>query len=95
MHKRKISKQKHKIKALVLPPRTPSLMPLDYSIWKAVLTKMRKCEPDGRESKADFIARLRRCAKGLSKVYVGRVVGKMKENLKALKAAKGYTPKND
>jgi hypothetical protein len=94
-NKGKNAKKKAKIHALTLPPRTPSLMPLDYSIWKEVLKRMKACEPTARETKGDFIDRLRRCAMRLPRGYVGRVLDRMKDNLKALKEAKGYTPKND
>ncbi len=94
-NKGKAAKTKAKIRPLVLPPRTPSLMPLDYSIWNAVLEKMAACEPSGREARAAFVARLRRCAMSLSRSYVASVVGRMKENLQALKDSSGYTPKND
>jgi hypothetical protein len=94
-NKGKAAKKKHKIRSLTLSPRTPSLMPLDYSIWHAVLGKMADCEPAGREPRADFIKRLRRCAMSLSRTYIAKVVGRMKANLQAISDAKGYTPKND
>lgn len=84
-----------KISPLVLPPRTPSLMPLDYSIWQAVEQRLVDAMPDGTETKEDFLVRLRRCAVTLPKKHVAAAVKRMKANLKALVESKGFTPKND
>ena len=46
------------IRALTLPPRTPSLMPLDYAIWTEIEKRMDHSAPKGTESKAAFLKRL-------------------------------------
>ena len=85
-----------KIRALTLPPRTPSLMPLDYSIWHRIGQQVVKTSPKkGTETKDAFIKRLRRIALSLPKGYVKSVIRRMKDNIKALADAGGYTPKND
>ena len=89
------AKEEAKIKAMTLPPRTPSLMPLDFSIWKRIEDIMLEQAPDGRESKADFVQRLKATAKNLPRSFIAKQIDRMKNNLQALCDAKGYTPKND
>ncbi len=89
------AKEEMKIVALTLPPRSPSLMPLDYSLWTQIDAKMAECEPTGRETKLAFLARLKRCARSLPKATVRKTVRRMKANLNALIDARGFTPKND
>ena len=83
------------IKALTLPPRSPSLMPLDFAVWTAIEKKVASTSPKGHESKAAFISRLHKCAKDLPKGFVRRVINRMKPNIQAIVDAQGYTPKND
>jgi hypothetical protein len=71
------------------------LMPLDYSLWKQVDEEMLACDPRGRETKAGFLARLKRCARSLPKATVRATVRRMRANLDALVESKGFTPKND
>ena len=89
------AKEDSGILAMTLPPRTPSLMPLDYAIWKKIEDKMLETEPEGTERKADFLKRLKRCAKTLPKGYVAKMIGRMKANLQGLVDAKGWHAKND
>ena len=49
-------------------------MPLDHSLWKQVDEKMLACDPRGRETKAGFLARLKRCARSLPKATVRATV---------------------
>ncbi len=58
-------------------------MPLDYSLWKQVDEKMVACDPKGRETKAGFLARLKRCARSLPKATVRATVRRMRANLDA------------
>ena len=51
--------------------------------------------PEGKEAKAAFLMRLQKNAESLPKGYIKGVISRMKCNLKALKDALGYTPKND
>ena len=46
------------IQSMVLPPRTPSLMPLDASLWKRIDDILTATAPTGTESKKAFINRL-------------------------------------
>ena len=49
----------------------------------------------GTESKADFLARLRKIALTLPKSYVKAVVQQMPRRVRALVDSKGFTPKKD
>ena len=89
------AKKEAHIYAIKLPPRTPSLMPLDYALWHRIATQLMDEAPEGTETKEAFLARLKTIATSLPKSYVKSVLAKMKANLKALKDSKGYTPKND
>jgi len=84
-----------KISALTLPPRSPCFMPLDYAFWRRTEDKMAACDPTGTESKKCFIARLKKCAKGLSKAYPTKEIAMMSSSLQGVIDAKGYTAKND
>lgn len=83
------------IRAITLPPRTPSLMPLDALIWNRIEKKMEETCPDGDESRADFIDRLQSCAKKLPRAFVQRSIARTRECIKAIIDAGGYHPKND
>ena len=83
------------IKAMTLPPRSPSLMPLDYSIWREVEDKMLKKAPQGTETKEAYLKRFKECAMTLPKGFVKNAIGRMKRNIQAIVDARGYLPKND
>lgn len=83
------------IKAMVLPPRTPNWMPLDYSIWDRIVQRVDDTSPDGHESKKDFVARLKMVAKRLPKGYVKKTIGKMRQRIVDVEKVKGWHPKSD
>ena len=89
------AKARARIYATTLPPRTPSLMPLDYAIWHAIVKKMIDGAPKKAETKNTFLTRLQKIAESLPKGYVKSVIGRMRGNIESLKDARGYTPKND
>jgi hypothetical protein len=91
------AKARSKIYPMTLPPRTPSLMPLDYSIWQLIVKKMIDGAPKTKksETKEVFLKRLQDIAQSLPKGYVKSVIGRMRPNLQALIDANGFTPKND
>ena len=91
----KKAKREVGIEAMTLPPRTPSLMPLDYAVWKEIVDLVMDGAPDGRETKQQFLNRLELVAKSLPRSYFRKVVGRMRENVLALKEARGHVPKND
>ena len=83
------------IKARTLPPRTPSVMPLDFSIWKAIEMRVVKTAPKTTETKDAFLKRLKSCAQKLPKGYVKKVIARMRKNMQDIVDANGYAPKND
>ena len=89
------AKDEAKITAVTLPPRSPSLMPLDYSLWRMVEEKMKDTDPGTDETKDDFKARLKKCALSLPKAAVAEQLRKMKTNLQGIVKAKGFHAKND
>ena len=68
---------------------------LESCRWARIAKLLMDEAPDGRETKKEFLARLRTIATSLPKSYIKSVIAKMKPNLKALVDAHGYTPKND
>ena len=89
------AKKEVKITALTLPPRTPSWMPLDYAIWKAVDDEMASTAPKTTESKEECLSRLAKCARSLPRAFVRKVIGRMKANIQAVIQADGYHAKSD
>ena len=81
------------IKTLNLPPRSPDLNVLDYSLWHTVNVAMRKQEAamgaKRRESAAEYKARLRRVAMSLPQKTVTKAVQDMHRRVNLLHAAKG------
>ena len=94
-NKGKQAKVEAGIVSITLPPRTPSLMPLDYRVWQAVEERMDACTPHRAESKEAFLTRLEHCAKTLPKGLVKGAIAKFRGNLQAIVEAKGYHPRND
>ena len=70
-------------------------MPLDYAIWHKIEQAVTRNAPKGTETKAAFLARLRRAAMSLPKGFVKAVIGRMRGSIQALAAAGGYVPKTD
>ena len=89
------AKARAKIHATTLPPRTPSLMPLDYAVWKRIIDDVMKNAPKKTETKEEFLDRLCLAAKSLPKGFIKSVIARMPANISALGDAQGLTPKND
>ena len=81
------------IRVVEMPPRSPDLNPLDYSVWSEINRKMHPQEARWPKSKKEarkaFLARLRRTAMSLSADYINKVFGNLESRLKLLKKAKG------
>ena len=78
----------------VIPKRSPDLNVCDYALWKMVNKRMRaqeKSRPDSKkETRAEFLIRLRRTAMRLPSSFVQKSIGDMKRRCEMLKAAQGY-----
>ena len=89
----KDAKKKVGIDVFELPPRSPDLNVLDYSLWAEISRRLRKQErkfPCNKvESKSDFIKRLRKTAMGLPKSVVRKAVEDMQRRCKKIEEAKG------
>lgn len=81
------------IVAVPLPPRSPDLNPLDYSVWAEINRRMRKQEAKWparkRESRDAFLRRLRRTAMRLPAEYINKTMENLHQRVAQLKAAKG------
>ena len=75
-----------------LPKRSPDLNVLDYSLWHAINARMRVQDRSlckKKESKAQYLARLRRTAMGLPQSVVTKAVQDMHRRVRLLARAKG------
>jgi len=89
------AKQSAKIRAMTLPPRTPSWMPLDYAVWREIDDQMVDTAPAGRETREAFLARLEKCAKSLPRGYIRKVIARTKGNVQGTIDARGYHAKSE
>ena len=87
------AKEAAKIEIVEMPPRSPDLNPLDFSVWSEINRKMRLQEVAWPKSKKEthnaFLARLRRTALSLLADYIKRLIGNLETRLKLLKKADG------
>ena len=89
----KIAKIDAKIDVVKMPPRSPDLNPLDYSVWAEINRRMRKQEQSWptskKESRKAFLGRLRRTAMKLPTEYIDKTIGNLERRCQLLKEAKG------
>ena len=82
------------IKVMELPPRSPDLNVLDYCLWHTINTRLRKQEAEfpknKKESKLEFLARLRHTALTLPPSVVTKAVRSMKRRCQMIAEKKGY-----
>ena len=87
------AKKKLKIQTDDLPPRSPDLNVLDYSLWHEINVAMRSQEKNFRKTKREtmeeFKARLRRVALSVSENKVKKAVGSMVRRCATISAAAG------
>ncbi len=81
------------INVFKIPPRSPDLNVCDYACWKQVSSKMRTQEeswPKGKkETRQEYIERLRKTAVALDRKFVEASIGDMPQRLEKLYKAKG------
>ena len=87
------AKAKQRITAWTLPPKSPGLMPLDYSLWREIELRTWRQKGRGRESKARYAARLRRTALSLPRPLVRRVLAQMRPRLMSIVRSRGKDAK--
>ena len=82
------------MRVMNMPPRSPDLNVLDYSLWHEINKRLRSQEStfpkNKKESKAEFLRRLRRVALSLPPRLVGKSVRSMRRRCKAIEANGGY-----
>ena len=87
------AKKSAKISAFEVPTRSPDLSVMDYAVWKAIGDKMRKQERkfprSKRETRAAYIALLRRAALALPKLVNREAICNMRRRCQLIFAAKG------
>ena len=88
-----IAKRQAKLKVFEIPKRSPDLNVCDYALWKQVARIMRRLEkrfPKGkRETRKQYLDRLRRAARNLPKSFIDHSIGDMRRRCQCLYAAKG------
>ena len=81
------------VKAFQIPKRSPDLNVCDYALWNAINRSMRRQEKNfprsKRETRNEYIARLRRTAQGLSPNFVRNSIGDMKRRCQLLYQRRG------
>ena len=87
--KGKAAKDDEKIESWQLPPRSPDLMPLDYSIWDRIVELALNTPAKKADTAATFAARLRRVALGLPKEYINKTLLKMSTQIEDIYQARG------
>ena len=86
------AKRASKIDVFEIPCRSPDLNPLDYSIWSEVNKRMRAQErtwKTKKESRDQYVARLKRTAQGLDRAFVDDAIGNLAVRSERLYQAKG------
>eukprot|EP00439_Symbiodinium_sp_Y106_P061416 s2926_g9.t1 len=92
--KGKAAKTAVAITTLSIPKRSPpDLNPMDYSVWSEINRRLRKQERkfpcNKRETRAEYLSRLRRTARNLPSSFIKKAVGDMSRRCQLLLAAKG------
>ena len=89
-----MAKKASSIRIFEIPPRSPDLNVCDYALWKKVTRNMRlqekKFSKGKRETRVEYVGRLRRTAKRLSPAFVNKAIGSMRKRCQRLYAAKGH-----
>ena len=86
-------KKKARTDVFTIHKRSPDLSVMDYGIWKAVSTPMRRLElkfaPNKIESKSEYMDRLRKVAKSLTRALVRGAIEDMRRRWQRLHTAHG------
>ena len=87
------AKKDANIVPIPLPPRSPDFNPLDYSLWADLNRRMRAQEKAWpkikRETRKQYLARLKRTAMNLPTEYINKIIGNMAVRCDACRKAKG------
>jgi hypothetical protein len=87
------AKETSKLKVFAIPPRSPDLNVCDYALWSQINRSMRRREASfpssKKESRDEYLYRLKQSAKRLSRSFINRAVEDMKRRCQRLHAARG------
>ena len=87
------AKKASKLEVFAIPPRSPDLNICDYALWSQINRNMRRQEtsfPSGKkESRDEYLERLKQTAKRLSRSFIDRSIEDMKRRCHRLHAARG------
>ena len=91
--KGKLAKKEAGLISVDLPPRSPDLNPLDYSVWHAINVAMRRQETKMRkttyESKAAYLNRLRQTALSLPRSTMQNAIKDMYKRVRSVSQNRG------
>lgn len=77
------------ITAMEFPKYSPDLNPMDFFLWDEIDRRMQGNAPAGRESRVDFMKRLRRTALSVPEAVIRHGVASMKKRAQAVYDAEG------
>lgn len=87
------AKSDAKLRVFQIPKRSPDLSVMDYAVWPEINKRMRRQEKQWpsskRESRAQYLARLRRTAMRLPASFIDRSIEDMRRRCQRLYAAGG------
>jgi hypothetical protein len=88
------AKERAGIQVFTIPKRSPDLNVLDYAIWKQINRQMREQEKGWpakkRETRDDYVLRLKKTARGLSTSFIEKSIGDMRRRCARLYDKKGW-----
>ncbi len=88
-----VAKKSACVESFDIPRRSPSLNVCDYALWSQINRQMRAAEakwPVGRrETRKQFLARLRRTAMGLTPGFINSSIASMRRRCRLLYEAQG------
>ena len=87
----KAAKKEEKIKTMDLPPRSPGMMPLDFTLWDEIEARALAKRIPRDETDEQYLKRLRSVALHLPKRIVKNAVMRMKANIEATYDSEGGT----
>ena len=91
--KGKLAKERARIVAFEIPHRSPDCNICDFALWTEVNKRMRRQEQTWaagkRETRQEYLARLRKTALRLPPAFIKNSIGDMARRCKRLRAAKG------
>ena len=93
LKKGQAAKRQCKIKVFAIPERSPDLNVCDYALWKQMNIRMRRQEKNWprtkKESRAQYIERLKRIAMRLPKSFIDNSIADMQRRCQRLYASQG------